>query len=194
MLILVIAVRAQLSLKYFPSYNIKATVCASVNLLASAYQRNRRRRSAPVAACAGAMTGLCFNHREFINNADLNSKRPVLYSKDRLILCQDMLFVIGSSTLYRLQTVIPQLLYLAFYTRFFPSRLVQSRQKSGVRLDVALSKRPIKQFKTISVQGMPQEFGCAGVGASWRALGLKTAGAKGDVPKICKFVHPLHPL
>ena len=49
---------------------------------------------------AGAMTGLCFNHREFINNADL-SKRPVLYSKDRLILCQDMLFVIGSSTLYR---------------------------------------------------------------------------------------------
>ena len=28
---------------------------------------------------------------------------------------------------------------------------------------------------------------------SWRALGLKSAGAKGDVPKICKFVHPLHP-
>ena len=41
-----------------------------------------------------------------------------------------------------------------------------------------------------------------GAGASWRALGLKTvgalvleasksAGAKGDVPKICGFVHPL---
>ena len=49
--------------------------------------------------------------------------------------------------------------------------------------------------KLIPYQGMRQEFGSAGAGASWRALGLKTAGAhstrslksagaKGDVPKI----------
>ena len=51
---------------------------------------------------------------------------------------------------------------------------------------------------------MRKEFGSAGAGASWKALGLKTlgahsieasksVGAKGDAPKICGFVQPLHP-
>ena len=51
---------------------------------------------------------------------------------------------------------------------------------------------------------MCQEFGSAGAGAVY-SLGFqnqrvhivleasKSAGAKGDVPKICGFVHPLHP-
>ena len=54
-------------------------------------------------------------------------------------------------------------------------------------------------------QGMRWEFGSAGAGAVC-SLGFhnqrvhivleasKSAGAKGDVPKICGFVHPLHPL
>ena len=34
-----------------------------------------------------------------------------------------------------------------------------------------------KTLATLSLQGMRQEFGSAGAGASWRGLGLKTAGA-----------------
>ena len=59
---------------------------------------------------------------------------------------------------------------------------------------------------SVYVQGMRQEFGSAGAVCSKKDISgpqnqrvhivlktSKSAGAKGDVPKNCKFVHPLHP-